>query len=64
MVAQHYQVSRKKQDEYAYMSHTRASKVGFTIRIVRIHTKPGLLARLRQMAYSQKRSYLLRPMDL
>jgi acetyl-CoA acetyltransferase len=34
MVAQHYQVPRKKQDEYAYVSHSRAAKVVSTIPIV------------------------------
>jgi acetyl-CoA acetyltransferase len=34
MVAQHYQVPRKKQDEYAYVSHRRAAKVVSIIPIV------------------------------
>lgn len=29
MVAQHYKISRKKQDEYALISHTRADAVSF-----------------------------------
>lgn len=43
MVAQTYQVSRKKQDEYAFISHTRASNVGVELDFVFDVTHSGVL---------------------
>jgi hypothetical protein len=63
LVAQTYNVSRKKQDEYALISHTRASQVPIPS-YPRIFFTVELGYRLSRMVYLQRKSFQSKYADL
>ena len=64
MVAQTYNVSREKQDEYALISHTRATQVPISSYWRKLIFLQSSLGRLSQAVYLQKKSFQSRYADL
>ena len=64
MVAQTFNVSREKQDEYALISHTRDTQVPISSYWRKLIFLQSSLGRLSQAVYLQKKSFQSRYADL